>query len=160
MFRLTRNSKKLSHPTPITFQMYTNILVIIFQTLFLCPADLRSFKQPTDNRFTTPARRWPQSDLLKASRSRSNFSPPCAPFLSNSVSLNHECVTCCFLHTLAEAFQVLLTGFSPTQCNNFQVYSFLSAHGRPTLKQKLEKNTIVTESWDYSYVLPRYLVSW
>ena len=92
--------------------------VIIFQT---CSADLRSFEQSIDDRHILPAlpiRCWPQSCLLKASRSWCHLSPPLKPLLSSfTTQKKNVCATWCNLHILAEAFLVFITESFPTWPN-------------------------------------------
>ena len=81
--------------------------------------DLRSFEHAIDDEHhassTLFPRRWLQSYLLKASCYGSYiYPPPRDPRWNSCTSQKHVCRILCYLHTLAEAFQVLLTEFFQT----------------------------------------------
>ena len=118
-----------------------------------------SFKQSTDYCHTPlalPAWRWPQSCLLKAYRSWSHLSPPHDPLSISCAPWKLVCTTWCYLHTLTEAFQVLVTEFSSAGSKTsgllFNVHRlFLRAHSWTTRKRwganKITwKNAMIGES--------------
>ena len=131
MFLSARNCQMLSTALFCNFSDMFKSSAIIFQTLFFFMMSWqRSFEQLTDAHNAPPAfpvQHWPQSCMLKASRSWSHLSPPRNLLWTSFTTQKHVRKTWCYLHTLSEAFQVPVTEFSPIRSKMSGLFVFPSS---------------------------------
>ena len=87
------------------------------------------------------------------------------PFFKHLVPLKNVWATWCYLHTLTEAFQVLLIEFSPSRPKISNLFIAQCSYQnnlkkRVGVNKSIWKNTMLTENQDWCYICPRYHVRW